>query len=115
MIIILIILMLILLFVIMNNKKKVEPYWDKVPYKYHWNMFRCYNEPCVIRNTTECLKYCNNINHVGSSANCRERCLKNAVQQFDYFKLNKYNFGPTMPMLRCGSLLNDNKGDYVLT
>jgi len=114
-IILFIVLILILIYFLLNNNNKVEPFWDKVPYKYHWNIFRCYNEPCAIKNTYECLKFCNNLNHAGSSANCRERCMATAREQFDKFKLNKYNFGPTMPMLRCGSLLNDNKGDYVLT
>lgn len=114
MIIIILLIVLISIYIVINkNKVKVEPYWDTIPYKYHWNMFRCYNEPCTIKNASECLKFCNYISHVGTSANCRERCLGNAIQQFDYFKLNKYNFGVPMPMLRCGSLLNDNKGDYV--
>ena len=113
----LILLIAIIIIIIISNNtttlSNVEGFWDKIPYKYHWNIFRCYNEPCAVENTQECYKYCDNLNNVGSAANCRERCLEAGRKQFDYFKLNKYNFGDTMPMLRCGSLLNDNKGDYV--
>jgi hypothetical protein len=112
-IILVIIIIVIVFYYLINNNKQTEHFWDLVPYEYRWNIFKCYNGKCTVGNSFKYAQFCNYIEDEGAREYCRQKSLDDADLQFDSLKLNKVNFGPEMPWLRCASLLR-NTHDYVL-
>ena len=116
-VLIIIILLFLLASCIRNkNKNKInEGFYDLVPYKYDWNMFKCYSEKCLDDRLNKCLEYCPKIDEPGGRLKCYRRCKQYARMQNESLRLNDYTFGPRLPCLRKYSILNDwNQENMVL-
>ncbi len=81
--------------------RPIEPYYDIAPYSLHWNMFKCAKPECVVRESYDCYKWCNDwetsksrtgeeAGTFGAAENCRMRCLDYADEMFDSLKYQKY-------------------------
>ena len=100
-------LLIIFFFVILKLKKPtkskiIESYFDHLPYKFHWNIYKCKNQDCVKKNTFKCREECEK--KYGKSTNlyegiverCKKNCLDYSDIQFDHLKYNNYIFNDAL-------------------
>jgi len=105
------IFLLILLYLFKNN---YENFWDIVPYKYSYNMFKCFDSDCLLRNSYICYKYCDVISEPGAKGRCRQRCSDYADIQADVLKFNNYNWNIILPKWSKYALFNKKDPDVFI-
>lgn len=71
-----------------------------VPYKYHWDIFKCYDYPCVLKNSYSCYLYCNKLEEDGARHNCRMRCLDYADMQIEQLRIPHRDFNYLLPTFK---------------
>lgn len=96
------------------NEKKVEGYYDVQPYEYHWDIFKCYDYPCVLDKSYKCYKACNKMDEEGAQHNCRQRCLDYADIQIEQLRLPNRDFNYLLPTFEQYSKHSHNTGFYLM-
>lgn len=107
--IVIIIISIVLMYMLLK-KDEIEPYYDVLPYKYHWNIFKCLTPECIKKEGYKCYKECDTIPELGAGENCRMRCMDYSDQQFDQIKFQDYRFHGLLPSFYNYTLLNGS--DY---
>lgn len=100
----LILILIILIFIIANKK---EHYADITPYKYHWDIFSCYDIDCIKQKGYNCYKWCNNLDRLGEREHCKIRCLDYSDMAREQLRLNQRNFGSLFGKFDSYSILNN--------
>lgn len=109
---ILIILALIIFFLV-SMQKSIEGYSDLTPYRYHWDIFKCYDKYCVEDKTNKCQEWCENWPQLGGYEKCKVNCLNFADIQNEQLRLNARNFNSNLPLFHGYSLLEDRCDDIL--
>ncbi len=113
----LIVILLLTLFVtsiIYTSKtnKMYEGYWDLIPYKYHYNIFKCFDLECLEREEKKCCEACYNISAMSNSGlmsgvgKCKVRCRRATNQQAMQLGFNDYTFSYALPRFKKYALFN---------
>ncbi len=84
--------------------KNIEGYYDMIPYKYHWDMFKCLDMECLKEKTKICHDWCNNWGETGGRENCRMRCMDFADQYAEQLKLNNVIWNRILPKFEYASM-----------
>ena len=111
--IIAIIVLLIMMYLIFF-KKSYETFYNITPYNLHWDIYKCLEGDCVVKESYKCYEYCRNIAEDGARQQCEIECLDIGDEVYDFLKYQNYNW----PLLKANkyfknySILNDTN-DYV--
>jgi hypothetical protein len=105
-------IIIIIIIIYFLSKDKTEGYWDLTPYKYHWNIYKCYDSDCIKKKGYECYQYCDKITNEGARRNCRMRCLDESDIEFVNLRFNNYTFGSILPKLKDHALTNNKIQEF---
>lgn len=114
----LIVILLLILFVaaviyITKKNKMYEGYWNLIPYKYHYNIFKCFDLECLKKEEKKCCEACYNISsmsNVGLMAGvgkCKVGCKRATRQQSLQLGFNDYTWGNALPDIKKYALFNN--------
>lgn len=108
-VIIVIIVIFIVIMSINNNKRKqvIEHFYDIIPYEYHMRIFRCLTNQCVLKESYNCKRWCDDYNELGAQERCRMRCSDYADIQNEQLRFNRYNLGSLLPKFKDHNMFND--------
>lgn len=107
------ILLIIILVYLSLKINKIEGYYDIVPYKYNWNIFKCFDPECVKRESYKCYKYCDYIQDEKAAEYCRLTCADNGDIQFHDVKRGWIQFNYLFPKFKDVSILNDKNQEFA--
>lgn len=112
MLIILIILIIILIYFLIKNR--YETYYDVLPYKYDWDIYKCLDMDCVKQKSLDCFNACETLEQNklttrdGTIEQCQMACMNHGDLQADVLKWDNYTWNSLLPKFSKVSLLNKN-------
>lgn len=109
MLIIAIIIIFVVIFLINNKKNIIEHFYDIIPYEYHMRIFRCLTNQCVIKESYNCKRWCDDYNEIGAQERCRMRCSDYGDIQNEQLRFNQYTFGSSLPNFKDHNLFNNKE------
>lgn len=100
---ILIILSIVILCIILYNQKK-EHFYNIIPYKYRWNIGKCWDSKCLTDKLIDCNKWCNL--HGYDKHTCKYRCARYADNQLIYNRFGYHNWMKNMYKFDGNNMIN---------
>jgi len=101
-------LLIIIILLVLYRPIHYEGYADLTPYRYHWDIFKCYDRECVNDKVRKCREWCNTWKEEGGAENCRIGCLDYGDIQSEQMRLNIRNFNGILPLFNEYGLLADS-------
>ncbi len=96
-------MILILIFVLYD--KKVEHYYDIIPYKYRWNIGKCWDNMCLTDKYNACTKWCDYLHDLNRHV-CKYRCGRYAANQVIYNRWGYRNWMKNMKDFDGSNMIN---------
>ena len=112
---ILILLSIIIIIIYVIYIKRKEHFYDVIPYKYRWNMGKCWNSECLEDALIACNRWCDvnghdeiamkNLYRYGKY-DCKYQCKRYADNQVIYNRFGYYNWMKNMKKFDGNTMIN---------
>ena len=110
-----ILIIILVCFLYFGKEPVYEHYYNMIPYKFIYNIYKCLNTDCVLREGRKCYDFCDGFPEPAARHTCRQRCFDHAdILMSDSLKFNWRNFNYQMPRFKAWALFNKKDPDVFL-